>query len=88
MLFYLIVAVVLWYLFGDKIKAKAQPILDKTDVDEKLVAIIQGEGGEVIKRLADVAAAFKTIRASTDCPDCKARLDELQPKVTLEVSKQ
>ena len=87
-MFYLIIAVVLWYLFGDKLKAVTQPILDKTDVDERLVEIFPGDDGEVIKKLAEVASAFKTIRNSTDCPDCKARLDELQPKVTLEVSKQ
>ena len=86
MFFWISVAVVLWMLFGKRITASLQPLLNKTDVDEKLAELLNGDKGELVKNIAGVVDAFEVLRASTSCESCNAKIDELEKEVMAKVT--
>lgn len=82
------VIVVVWLIFGRSIKEKVQPALDKTDIDEKLVALLKGQDGEFAQRIAEIRRAISILKSATQCPECITKIDEVAEKITVETVKQ
>lgn len=82
------VGFVIWLLFGKLIKAKIQPALDKTDIDEQIVDLFTGQDGEFAQRIAEIRRAFTILKNATNCPECQKQLDDVAEKITVETVKQ